>query len=113
MISCRRGFTRTYVTAGQEFTSRRGAGEEPAAIPRSTAAATAESSAVVSHEIELQNLRRAGEIEGVAWDEHADELLVLSNRGARILQGMPIGYYPGYDREVHEVYVFHARGAAR
>lgn len=69
----------------------------------------AASSAFVSHELELLDLRRAGEVEGVAWDELADELLVLSNRGARIVRGMPSGFYPGYDREVHEVYVFRAR----
>ena len=77
------------------------------------AAEPAASSAIVSHELELLDLRRAGEVEGVAWDELADELLVLSNRGARIDQGMPSGFYPGYDREVHEVYVFRARGTAR
>lgn len=34
------------------------------------------------------------------------DLLVLANRGARIVLGMPRGFYPGYDGEVHEVYVF-------
>ena len=29
-----------------------------------------------------------------------------TNRGARIVLGMPRGFYPGYDGEVHEVYVF-------
>ncbi len=50
------------------------------------------------NEIEFVDFRRAGEIEGVAWDPTTGELLVLSNRGARIVLGMPSGFYPGYDR---------------
>lgn len=34
-----------------------------------------------------------------------DDLLVLANRGARIVLGMP-RFYPGYDREIHEIYVY-------
>ena len=51
-------------------------------------------------------LRRAGEIEGLTVDEMAGELVVLSNRGARIVLGMPSGFYPGYDGEIHELYVY-------
>ena len=36
-------------------------------------------------------------------------MLVLANRGKRIVLGMPKGLYPGYDREIHEVYVFRIR----
>jgi len=50
--------------------------------------------------------RRAGEIEGLDFDPLTGGLLVLSNRGRRIVLGMPKGLYPGYDREIHEVYVF-------
>jgi len=39
-------------------------------------------------------------------DPVTDELLVLFNRGARITLGMPKGFYPEYDREIHEVYVY-------
>jgi hypothetical protein len=60
----------------------------------------------VFHEKSFDELRRAGEIEGLAFDVDAGELLVLSNRGKRIVQGMPTGLYPGYDREIHEVYVY-------
>ena len=49
---------------------------------------------------------RAGEIEGLAIDPQTDELLVLANRGSRIVLGMVKGFYPGYDKELHEVYVF-------
>ena len=54
----------------------------------------------------MADFRRPGEIEGLALDPATDDLLVLANRGARIVLGMPRGFYPGYDGEVHEVYVF-------
>ena len=54
----------------------------------------------------MADFRRPGEIEGLAVDPATDDLLVLANRGARIVLGMPRGFYPGYDGEVHEVYVF-------
>jgi hypothetical protein len=62
--------------------------------------------AYVLHEKSFDEFRRVGEIEGLAFDVGAGELLVLSNRGKRIVQGMPVGLYPGYDREIHEVYVY-------
>ncbi|MEM6692750.1 MAG: hypothetical protein AAF664_25200 [Planctomycetota bacterium] len=62
--------------------------------------------AYVRHELAFHQLRDVGEIEGVDFDEVAGELLVLSNRGKRIVSGMPKGLYPGYDREISEVYVF-------
>ena len=46
-----------------------------------------------------------GEIEGITFDETAGEMIVQSNRGKRIVLGMPKGLYPGYDREIHELYV--------
>ena len=62
--------------------------------------------AYVSHEKVFTEFRRTGEIEGIAFDREAGEMLVLANRGKRIVLGMPMGLYPGYDREIHEVYVF-------
>jgi hypothetical protein len=47
-----------------------------------------------------------GEIEGITFDETAGEMIVLANRGKRIVLGMPKGLYPGYDREIHELYVY-------
>jgi hypothetical protein len=49
-------------------------------------------------------VKRQGEIEGSAVDPKTGELLVLFNRGTRIVLGMPKGFYPGYDREISEVY---------
>jgi len=51
-------------------------------------------------------VKRQGEIEGSAVDPKTGELLVLFNRGARIVLGMPKGFYPGYEREISEVYRF-------
>jgi len=50
--------------------------------------------------------RRAGEIEGLDFDQATGELVVLNNRGKRIVLGMPKGLYPGYEREIHELYVY-------
>lgn len=66
-------------------------------------------SVYVTHELDFSDFRRAGEIEGVAWDETTGELLILNNRGARIVHGMPGEFYPGYDREIHEVYIYRTK----
>ena len=39
-----------------------------------------------------------------------DRFLVLYNRGAKIIQGMPSGFYDGYDEEIHEVFVYELAG---
>ena len=64
------------------------------------------SSVYVHHEKAFAEFRRVGEIEGVDFDRQNSEMLVLANRGKRIVLGMPTGLYPGYDREIHEVYVY-------
>ncbi|MFV2072911.1 MAG: hypothetical protein ACC742_09710, partial [Thermoanaerobaculales bacterium] len=67
----------------------------------------------VSHEKTFAEFRRVGEIEGIDFDREAGEMLVLANRGKRIVLGMPKGLYPGYDREIHEVYVFGVETGSR
>ena len=62
--------------------------------------------AAVATYLTTDAFRRAGEIEGLCVNPAAGELVVLSNRGARIILGMPRGFYEGYDREIHELYVF-------
>jgi hypothetical protein len=62
--------------------------------------------AYVTHEHEFSEFKRAGEIEGLDFDEEAGEMIVLANRGKRIVLGMPKGLYPGYDREIHELYIY-------
>ncbi len=64
------------------------------------------SAAYLTHEKTFDDFRDVGEIEGIAFDRAAGEMLVLANRGKRIVLGMPKGLYPGYEREIHEVYVY-------
>ena len=49
---------------------------------------------------------KQGEIEGLSFDKNNNQLLLLYNRGARIVLGMPKGYYDGYDREIHEIFIY-------
>ena len=60
----------------------------------------------VTLEKTFDDVIRQGEIEGLTFDEKTNRLLVLYNRGARILQGMPSGFYEGYDREISEVFLY-------
>ena len=52
----------------------------------------------------LDDVTLQGEIEGISFSE--GEMLISYNRGARIVQGMPKGFYEGYDQEIHEVFVY-------
>ena len=54
----------------------------------------------------MDSFKRAGEIEGLCINPLDGRLIVLSNRGARIVLGMPRGFYDGYDHEIHELYIF-------
>jgi hypothetical protein len=69
--------------------------------------------ALVTMEKAFTEIKHQGEIEGLAFDEKADELLVHFNRGARIILGMPQGFYPGYTREISEVYRFGVKPAGK
>ena len=62
--------------------------------------------AYVSHELAFDSFRDVGEIEGIDFDTLTGEMLVLANRGKRIVLGMPKGFHPGYDREIHEIYIY-------
>lgn len=55
---------------------------------------------------ECKEFLLAGEIEGLSMDPVNDDLLVLSNRGSRIVLGMVKGFYPGYDKEHHDLYIY-------
>lgn len=67
---------------------------------------TDKSYAPVIREKAFTEVKLQGEIEGSAVDPKTGELLVLFNRGTRIVLGMPKGFYPGYSREISEVYRF-------
>ena len=45
-------------------------------------------------------------MEGLTFDREKGQLLILYNRGARIILGMPKGFYDGYDREISEVFTY-------
>ena len=62
--------------------------------------------AYVTHELAFDSFRDVGEIEGIDFDRPAGEMLVLANRGKRVVLGMPKGLHPGYDREISEIYVY-------
>ena len=47
-----------------------------------------------------------GEIEGLTFDKKKRQFLLHYNRGSRIVLGMVKGFYPGYDKEISEVFVY-------
>ena len=47
-----------------------------------------------------------GEIEGLTVNPQTKQMLVHFNRGSQIVLGMVKGFYPGYDREISEVYIY-------
>ena len=61
---------------------------------------------IVTLERTFDDVTRQGEIEGLTFDHEKHRLLLLYNRGARIVLGMPQGFYDGYDREISEVFVY-------
>jgi len=54
----------------------------------------------------FDDVTRQGEIEGLTFDKDNNQFLLLYNRGARIVAGMPTGFYDGYDEEIHEVFIY-------
>ena len=57
----------------------------------------------------FDDVTRQGEIEGLSFDEEGRQFLLLYNRGAKIVAGMPTGFYDGYSEEIHEVFVYDIR----
>ena len=60
----------------------------------------------IEEEKTLDDVIRQGEIEGLTFNEDKNQLIVLYNRGARIILGMPSGFYEGYDSEIHEIFIY-------
>ena len=54
----------------------------------------------------LNDIRDVGEVEGLNVNPKTKQLLVHANRGKQIVLGMPKGFYPGYDREISEIYFY-------
>lgn len=60
----------------------------------------------VTHELAFDQLRDFGDVAGVDVDGATGEIVVLSNRGARIIDGAPAGFHPGYERAFSELHIF-------
>ena len=63
-------------------------------------------SAYVTLEKTFDDVILQGEIEGLSFDKENNQFLLLYNRGARIVLGMPKGFYDGYSEEIHEVFIY-------
>ncbi len=96
-VACREGCL--YVTADDGDADREEADHLYRVEPDAEAA-----TAKVTEAAAFTDVRRQGEIEGLCFDRERGELLLLYNRGARIVLGMPKGFYEGYSQEIHEVY---------
>ena len=64
----------------------------------------------VSPEKTFDDVTKQGEIEGLTFDKDRGQFLLLYNRGAKIVAGMPMGFYEGYSEEIHEVFVYDIKG---
>ncbi|MEA3431081.1 MAG: hypothetical protein U9R01_00145 [candidate division WOR-3 bacterium] len=62
--------------------------------------------APVKLEKTFSEFTRTGEIEGMCVDPKTGQFLVLFNRGTRVVEGIPKGFYTGYDKEIHELYIY-------
>ena len=60
----------------------------------------------VTLERTFDDVTMQGEIEGVSFDRENDRLLISYNRGAQVVLGTPVGFYDGYEEEIHEVFVY-------
>lgn len=54
----------------------------------------------------LDDVKDYGEIEGLVVNPKTKQMIIHSNRGKQIVLGMPKGFYPGYDREINELYFY-------
>ena len=59
---------------------------------------------IVSLEKSFDDVIKQGEIEGLSFNNN--KFLLLYNRGAIIIKGMPKGFYDGYTEEIHEVFLY-------
>lgn len=60
-------------------------------------------------ERQLDDVKDYGEVEGLVINEKTNQLIVHANRGKQIVLGMPKGFYPGYDREINELYFYNMK----
>lgn len=63
-------------------------------------------SMTVALERTFDDVTMQGEMEGVCFDRQGGRLLISYNRGAQVVLGMPMGFYEGYEEEIHEVFIY-------
>ena len=63
-------------------------------------------SMTVTLERTFDDVTLQGEIEGVSFDRENGCLLISYNRGAQVVLGMPLGFYEGYEEEIHEIFTY-------
>ena len=66
-------------------------------------------SLTVALERTFDDVTMQGEIEGVSFDRENGRLLISYNRGAQVVLGMPLGFYEGYEAEIHEIFLYAMR----
>lgn len=54
----------------------------------------------------FNDVKLNGEIEGLTFDDSENNLIVHFNRGTKVINGMPVGFYSGYSKEIHELYIY-------
>lgn len=54
----------------------------------------------------LDDVKDYGEIEGLTVNPKTKQMIIHANRGRQIVLGMPKGLYPGYEREINELYFY-------
>ena len=80
-------------------------GNVPDNLYRTTIEYGKDSCVVVPEKI-FDDVNRQGEIEGLSFDRKNKRLLVLYNRGLRVVEGSSRGLYDGYRHEVSEVFLY-------
>ena len=60
----------------------------------------------VTLERTFDDVTMQGEIEGLSFDRRNGRMLVSYNRGAQVVLGMPLGFYEGYEEEIHEIFTY-------
>ena len=78
---------------------------EPDSLYRTTIEYGKDSCVVVPEKV-FDDVTRQGEIEGLSFDHKNRQLLLLYNRGLRIVRGRSNGYYDGYKREISEIFLY-------
>ncbi len=64
---------------------------------------------IVSLEKITTEVAMPGELEGLCFNPETGELMILHNRGLKVIDGKAKGMYPGYDEEISELYIYRTK----